>query len=101
MATPQCTWNGWLLALCKHVKHACGSCSAGGPITSRLLPDYPDISGGRISQCNSREEGSQGEGGGVAQVFGIHQLVKLLCVKLLPGDGATVRQHSVLSPTQI
>lgn len=68
MATPHCTWNRWLLALCEHVKHTCGKCSAvllkdGRPITSRLLPDYLiSLEAGLANatgEGDGREEGSR------------------------------------------
>lgn len=83
MATAHCTWNGWLLALSKHVKHIRGDCSAawltnkvslkgGRPITSRLLQDYLiSQEAGSANATGERDKGEgEEEGGvGVAQVL--------------------------------
>lgn len=81
MATAQCTWNGWILASCKHVKHILGDCSAasltnkallkhGRPITSCWLPDYLiSQEAGSANALGEKEQGEERRGVGVAQVF--------------------------------
>ncbi len=72
MATAQYTWNRWLLALGKYVKHICGDGSAasltnkaplkdGRPITSRLLLDYLiSQEAGSANAMGEKEKGAKG-----------------------------------------
>lgn len=80
MATAQCTWNGCLLALCKHVKHIRGDCSAasltnkaslkdGWPIISRLRPDYLISQEAESANATRVKEKGRGREHGVTQVL--------------------------------